>query len=198
MSASDRIQPGQSQLKTLPLAGEHKSRRLSFIGNAYAPFVASVAVTVGIGLGWLLRGLDNDETSARPFVKMENARLIAAPPLKAALDTIPSSNRLSLVPGGKPAQFRALMTFSGQDRGYCRQYELALGAQEWMAGIACRVPSGDWWVLLQSPKAPSTPGRIVPASGPNAVFDAAINALIQGDPLGAEAEAAIISNGWRK
>lgn len=199
MTASDRIDPAkQSNLKSTPIADNRKSERVPVIRNAYTLFTASMAMTVGIGLGWLLRGIDNDETSTKPFTKMENERLVATVPLKAALDTIPSSSSLVSVPAGKPVQFRALMTFQTRDRGYCRQYELALGAQERMAGIACRSPSGDWSVLLQSPRPPSTPGRIVPASGHNAVFDAAINALIDGDPLVAEAEAAIINNGWQK
>jgi hypothetical protein len=67
-----------------------------------------------------------------------------------------------------------------------------------MTGVACRIPSGDWSVVLQVPQPPPAPGRVVPASGQNSVLHAAINALIDGDPLVAGAEAAIISNGWRK
>jgi hypothetical protein len=199
MTAPDRIQPArQGDLKSLPAADERQSERLPVLRNASAVFVASIAVMIGVAMGWLIRGADNNKTSTNSLVRLENEGLVATVPLKAALDTIPSSNRLVPIPGGKPAQFRALMTFQMQEGGYCRQYELALNARDRTAGVACRIPSGDWSVMLQFRQPPSTSGRIVPASGQNTVLNAAINALIYGDPLVGGAEAAIISNGWRK
>jgi surface antigen len=164
-----------------------------------ATLAASIGVVLGIGLGWLLRGIGGDESSPNLFLKLQHQRLLATAPLRAALETVPSGGTLISLGGGKDAQFRVKMTFRNESRNYCRQYELALGVRERIAGIACRTPSGDWSVALQSPLPPSALGVTVPASaGQNAALDAVIGALIDGAPLIGEAEAAIMRNGWRK
>jgi hypothetical protein len=162
-------------------------------------FAASIAVVVGIALGWLLRSASDDQSSVPSFVTVQDHRLLATAPLKAALETVPSGGMSVPLGGAKDAQFRAKMTFQNQSRDYCRQYELTLGRRRRMAGIACRIPSGDWLVALQSLLPPSASGITVPASAEeNVAVDAVIGALIDGDPLVGDAEAAIMRNGWRK
>jgi surface antigen len=154
-------------------------------------------MVIGIGLGWLLRGIGNEASSGTAFLRVQNQRVLAIAPLKAVLETVPSG---TLAPLGtrKGAQFQAKMTFRNESRGYCRQYELVLNAHERIAGIACRIPGGDWSVMLQTLLPPSASSLTVPASAErNAALDAAIGALIDGDPLVGEAEATIMSNGWR-
>ena len=199
MKASDRSRTEeQKRVRRLPVEDRAATERLLPIRDATVALAASIAVVLGIGLGWLLRGNADDELSASSFVKMQNQRVLATAPLKAALETVPSGTLVPLA-GGNDAQFRAKMTFQNERRDYCRQYELALGARERMAGIACRIPNGDWSVALQSLLASSASGVTVPASaGQNAALDAAIGALLGGDPLVGEAEAAIMRNGWRK
>jgi hypothetical protein len=176
-----------------------EQNRVLIIRKPTATLAVSIGVVLGIGLGWLLRDIGGDELSPNLFLKVQRHRLLATAPLQAALETVPSGGTLISLGGGKDAQFRAKMTFRNESRDYCRQYELALGARERIAGIACRTPSGDWSVALQSPLPPSASGVTVPASaGQNAALDAVIGALIDGDPLIGEAEATIMRNGWRK
>jgi surface antigen len=198
MNASPRSQTEeQRRVRSLPLedgAGMQRSLALSSPASAV---MASMAVIVGIGVGWLLWGRSGDEPSAGDFVEVQKRRLLATAPLKAVLETVPSGRALVPLGGGKDTQFRATMTFQNQTRAYCRQYELTRGGRARLAGIACRIPSGDWMVMLEALLPLSASGVTVPASaGQNAALDAAIGALIDGDPLVGEAEAAIMRNGW--
>jgi hypothetical protein len=188
MDASARSQSGgQKSPRRLPLPPSSRA----------AATAAGVAMIVGIAVGWLVWGRRGEELSASDFVRVENQRLLATAPLKAVLDTVPSGRTPVPLDDRRNAHFLVKMTFQNQTHGYCRQYELAMGERPRMAGIACRIPSGDWLVMLQSLLPPSRSGVTVPASaGGNAALDAAISALIDGDPLIGEAEAAIIRNGW--
>jgi len=200
MNASGRFGTEEpNRVRRFPAKDRARTERLRVIRKPTATLAVSIGVVLGIGLGWLLRGIGGDELSRNLFLKVQHHRLLATAPLQAALETVPSGGTLISLGGGKDAQFRAKMTFRNESRDYCRQYELALGARERIAGIACRTPSGEWSVALQSPLPRSASGVTVPASsGQNAALDAVIGALIDGDPLIGEAEAAIMRNGWRK
>jgi hypothetical protein len=90
------------------------------------------------------------------------------------------------------------MTFRNEAGNPCRQYEIAGTSHERHVGVACR-DDGRWLVLLQAitPPAPSGGGQIVPATGgANVAVDAAVGALMQGDPVTAEEEAALLRSGW--
>jgi hypothetical protein len=188
----------QKRVHSFPVKEGVGTKRLPAIRNLTVVLTTSIVATVGIGLGWLLLNIGDDALPASSFVKVEKQRLLATAPLKAVLETV-ESGALAPLGGGKDAQFRAKMTFQNESRDYCRQYELAFGARQRMTGIACRLPSGDWSVVLQSLLPPSASGVTVPASAEqNAALDAATGALIHGDPLVGEAEAAIMRNGWRK
>ena len=199
MNASDRPRTDEpKRVSGFPVKDRAGTERLLAIQNPTAVRAASMAMVIGIGLGWLLHGMGNDALSRTAFVRVQNQRLLAIAPLKAVLETVPSGTLAPLRGGRKVAQFQAKMTFRNESRNYCRQYELVLGAHARMAGIACRIPGGDWSVVLQSVLPPSASNLTVPAgAGRNAALDAAIGALIDGDPIVGEAEETIMSNGWR-
>jgi surface antigen len=198
VNASDRPHTDEhKRVGSLPVRDRAGTERLLAIKNPTAARAASMAMVIGIGLGWLLRGMGNEALSGAAFLRVQNQRVLAIAPLKAVLETVPSATPAPL--GGKDAQFQAKMTFRNESGNYCRQYELVLSAHERMAGIACRIPGGDWSVMLQSLLPRSASNLTVPASaGRNAALDAAIGALIDGDPLVGEAEATIMSSGWQK
>ena len=189
MNTSDRSPPAEPNGVSSVQGSERAGRQTAL----------PLAMIVGIGLGWLLRDVRSEAGPAGSFVNVQDSRLLATPPLKAALETIPSSDTPVSLGRGKHAQFRVKMTFQNERHSFCRQYELALGGRERMAGVACRVSGGDWSVALHSFLPPASLGKTVPASaGQNAALDAAIGALIAGDPLVGEAETAVMRNGWRK
>jgi hypothetical protein len=188
-------QQGASQLAVRDRA---RANLLSATGSPIAALKASLAAVLGIGAGWLLWAYDSHEVPTSSFMKMQNERLLAAAPLRAALESVPSGGATALLGERQKAQFRAKMTFQNATRDYCRQYEFVLGDRGRMAGIACRIPGGDWAVVLQSLLLPSTPGAIVPAGSQyDAALNAATGALMDGNPLIGEAEAAVMHNGWR-
>lgn len=198
MSASARTPTEeQKRVGSFPVKDSAGIERPLALSSPAAVAMVSMAVMVGIGVGWLIWGRHDNELSAGDFVNVQDQRLLATAPLKAVLETVPSGRTLAPLGGEKDTQFRAKMTFRSQTRAYCRQYEVAHGARKRMAGIACRIPGGDWSVMLQSLLPPSVSGVTVAASaGQNAALDAAIGAIIDGDPLVGEAEAAIMRNGW--
>ena len=64
--------------------------------------------------------------------------------------------------------------------------------------LACR-RDGGWRIAHASYAAATAPDGVYrPASGPSPAIDAAIDELIDGVPLEAEAERALMSRGWTR
>jgi hypothetical protein len=200
MNASHRPQPAKSED-----AGQFPVRDRAWDEPALAMrglavgITACLALVVGIGVGWLLWGRGTDDMPASSLIKMQNGRLLAAVPLSAALETLPSGGSPVPLEGREETQFQAKMTFQNAAHDYCRYYELVPGDRMHTAGIACRGPGGSWSVVLQSLLRSPTSRAIVPAGNQHsAPLDAAASALIDGDPLSEREEAAVMRNGWRK
>jgi hypothetical protein len=169
----------------------------------YAPaaLAASLALIAGIGFGWLLRGeAGGSGTDLRDFVQAENNRLVARGALEKGLETLASGGDVTVAGGGsEQARIRVMMTFRDEARDYCRQYEITTALQERHSGVACRV-GGQWTVAMQALLPPARPShdRTAPAGGSNAAMEAAVGAMIDGDPLGRDEETAVIRQGWQK
>lgn len=162
--------------------------------------IASVAMTVGVGSGWLLRGTTSDQTMALSrLVQMETGRLIAAAPLQHSLDNLYSGVQAKLaLDGSQELELKVKMTFRNEARDYCRVYEIATSSPERYAGVACR--TGDQWsVRIQAMLPPSdvSPGQFVPAGINNAAMDAVVRSLIDEGPLSPADEVAVIKD-WTK
>ena len=82
------------------------------------------------------------------------------------------------------------LSFRAQGGGYCRTFELR--ARE-TAGIACRNNDG-WTVAMLAAQAAQ--GEVRMASAPETILNA-VDAMIDGEPLDAEAEAEARDAGWR-
>lgn len=180
------------------------SRAQRWLQAAWQPaaLAASVAVVAGIGLGWLLRGAPGGpETALGPFVQLEKQHLVASGPLRTALESTASGSATTVALADREdARLLVKMTFQNEAGDYCRQYEIAAPSRERIAGVACRV-GGQWSVAMQAllPPSVSAAERTVPAdASQNGAMDAAIGAIIAGDPVVGEQEAVIIRNGWRK
>ncbi len=164
-----------------------------------AALAASVALLAGIGLGWLLHGglAGNSALPSQDIVQAAGGSLIAGDALSRALETQPSGQPM---PAGarSSANVSVKMTFQDAAGHYCRQYQLAAQSQHY-AGVACRV-DGVWRVNFQAvmQPAPSAAEQIVPASGGSEIMDAAIGAVIAGDPLSGPDEAALLNKRWAK
>jgi hypothetical protein len=168
--------------------------------NAPAALAAGLALCIGMGLGWLLRGGPVDEDSVYGLVQADSNRLIARGALARGLETSRSGSDITTVEDASgQARIRVRMTFRNEARDFCRQYEIATAAAARHSGVACRI-GGQWVVTVQALLPPSQPApdRIVLAgSGDNAVMEAAVGAMIEGDPLGRDEETAVLGKGWR-
>jgi anti-sigma factor RsiW len=165
-----------------------------------AALAACLALLAGIGLGWLLHG-GLAGTSASPsqeIVRSNGGRLIAGDVLGHALESLPGDMAVQ-TGGGRSADVSVRMTFQDAAGHYCRQYQISAPQPEQYAGVACRV-DGVWRVDFQAlvPRAPSVARHIVPAGGSSEIMDAVIGAIIAGDPLSSESEAALLKNRWTK
>lgn len=164
-----------------------------------AALAASVALLAGIGLGWLLHGglAGNSALPPQHAVQAAGGSLIAGDVLGHALETQPSGMPAP-AEARNSANVSVKMTFQDAAGHYCRQYQLTSQSQHY-AGVACRV-DGVWRVNFQAvmPPAPSAAHHLVPASGSSEIMDAAIGAVIQGDPLSGPDEAALLNKRWAK
>lgn len=162
-----------------------------------AALAASLAMLAGIGLGWLLHvGLGgNSEVAVQDMVRADGGSLIAGAALRSALESQPSGAK----PAGAQGGVSVKMTFQNAAGDYCRQYGIVAQQSLQYAGIACRT-DGVWRVGFQAqvPPAPSAANHTVPASGGSDIMDAAVGAVIAGDPLSGADEAALLNRRWAK
>jgi hypothetical protein len=156
-------------------------------------FAAAAALAAGLVIGWFVHGnLPIGEGAPGDLVQVENHRLIARAPLQQALETVPSGGQVALAGG----ETRLVMTFQNEAGDYCRQYEISKASLGRQTGIACRSGS-QWLVAIQAllPLRPSSDATR-PASG-GSPMDAAISAMMAGDPLDPGQEADILRT-WGK
>lgn len=93
------------------------------------------------------------------------------------------SNRLSAA-NPPSAPLRIGPSFLSTDRTYCRSFAFTQGAD--LAGVACR-EIGGWRIRITAEGVLST----------SPAYQASVAAMMQGQPLGAAAEAVAKARGWR-
>ncbi len=189
------------ELRRLGRKASPSRRQLRDIWTQSASLAASVALLLGIGVGWLLRG--GPETGAiglDNLVSIEDGRLLARGPLQEALNSLPSGAPTAAIPDDGELRLGIKMTFQDQDGDYCRQYRIAAASAARYSGVTCRMGE-EWVVKVQAlvPPSPSAADQTIPAgAGADAAMDAVVRALIAGDPVVGEDEAAIMNKGWKK
>lgn len=93
------------------------------------------------------------------------------------------------------SQVRPLLSFSGLDGDWCREYLLAQDGREWR-GVACRA-SGQWVTAVLATEEHAGAGGYRPAGAMTADAVAAfIDDRAADIPLSREQEAALIARGW--
>jgi putative transcriptional regulator len=171
--------------------------RLADVGSVPAALAASLAMIVGLSLGWLVWG--GQQTGAvDDLVSADGNRILAQGLLREALNTLPSGGQKTEFVSGQDLRFGIKMTFQDHEGTYCRQYRIEASPAEHYAGIACR-RGEEWGIKIQGlvPPAASASQRTVPANGANAAMDALVGAWSAGDPIVGDDEAGIMNKGWR-
>lgn len=157
----------------------------------YAVAAGVVCVTVSTSyLAWRI----GSERTPQPVTAL--MRIDPETPLYRVLEYTPSA-AVTNVPAENSA-VRAVLTFRAKDGRFCREFEI-LARSGGSTGIACR-ERGEWRaeVLLSAAAAPPNSNYYTPAGSADepAVAEVA-ERLIQGDPLGAQEEASLLTSGWR-
>lgn len=151
---------------------ERRAAKWSF--REWGAMAASVALGLVIGVGTMQQ--------SQPLIATAGNGVVARGALSQALDTQLASDDAGAV--------RIGVSFRNQDGGYCRTFDLTQGGA---SGVACRNNNG-WAIPIMSSSA--TGGEIRQA-GASAEVLAAVDAMIAGDPLDAEAERAARDGDWR-
>ena len=157
------------------------------------------ALVVSAGAMWLLQGKPGSQAGADMAV-LENGVLVATAVLAERLDLANSGQPVALTVIGTSGSLKPVFTFATASKQFCRQYEITGIGQGATTGVACRQDSGRWRIEFQGTVAAEVDadGKVRPAEGRagDAPVDAAVDRLISGDPISADAERALISNGW--
>lgn len=187
--AGERPAPARSAKKTVSLPAPRRFR----------PPPAALAAGIALFfLGFVLaRVLLPQQPATPPGLALADAAGVVdeASPLYRVLENAPSSETVRLS-GGLAATPR--LTFERKGGGYCRLLDVA-GASGANSALACR--AGDTWRLRLATFAggalASDNGYRLASSGRSPAVDRMIDDLIEGAPLGAEAEADLLRSGWR-
>lgn len=179
-----------------------KKLRVTEVWSFETASIAGVAIIAGFALGWAFRGdTPSNATALSDLIQIDRNRLFAREGLAQALEMTPSRQKVALaLAENRKIDLEIRMTFRDEARHYCRQYEISMAAAERYIGIACRI-GAQWSVEFQALTASqrSVSDGIIPAGGGNSLaMDAAVSALIDGEPLTREDEAAILKDGWTK
>ncbi|MCF8505965.1 MAG: hypothetical protein K9G59_13730 [Caulobacter sp.] len=156
-----------------------RQRRITPAWGRWGTIAAGVAAGLVVGL-----------TLPRGPAPMVDGEMRARGQLASALES-----QLASAPG-EGEVVKVGLSFRAQDQRYCRTFTVTRGAGP--AGLACR--EGDGWTVrmavTQGPAGPGGDYRTAAGETPPEVLEAA-QALMQGEPMDAAAEAAARARGWR-
>lgn len=140
----------------------------------YGAIAASIALGVVLGVGVL--------QPQAPLVATPSHGLQARGELSSALDTQLASD--------EAGDIRIGVSFRNHDGNYCRTFDLTEGGA---SGVACR-DNNRWSIPLLSG---SAAGGEVRTAGASSAVLTAVDAMIDGDALDADAERSARDAGWR-
>lgn len=149
----------------------------------FAAMAASLALGVMVG-GALLPGRADAD---RALALAGSGGLAPTPAVSAMLDSAPSGQSVDLAGLGTG---EVVLTFRSGDRKLCRQFTIKVAGTSTSDALACADADGSWQIEALGRRA-APAGDLQLASGDAAVsVVAAVDAMIDGDPLVGEAEAA--------
>jgi hypothetical protein len=159
-----------------------------------AAIAASIALLAGFLLGTLVTTPPPEPGSPLALVPRDG-NVEASTTLHELLHSLPSGASREVMEGHSAMP---RLTFLTADGTPCRQLDVA-SADATTEMLACR--RGERWrielVALGPPPPAPADGIYRPASGPpSEAMDNAVDLLIEGPPLGAEAEHDLIERGW--
>lgn len=161
-------------------------RRPRAAARAWLPhaLAAGIALAVGLGIGF---GVGRHAGPPRTLIGA-TAAVPRGSPLHELLESSPSGVARAL----DGATVEARFTFRAQGGGWCRELGVTTASYE-SAALACR-RAGAWRVELVG--AAAAGGETYRPAGAESPFQEAVDTLIDGEPLEADAERALLTSGW--
>jgi len=177
--------PEARAAKVVDLGARRRGRALpAWFPQAAA---AGIALAIGLGLGFGL-GQRSSEAPAAGLLAATGA-VARGSPLYELLESVPSGEPRAIDGATAEARF----TFRAQGGDWCRELTVSSAAAR-NAAVACR-RGGGWRVDLIGVEAAG--GEVYrPAGADAAPLREAVDALIDGEPLEAAAERALVERGW--
>lgn len=151
--------------------GERRASKWS--AREWGAMAASVAAGLLIGVGVM--------NAQAPLIAVTDSGLEARGSLAAALNTQLASDQAGAV--------RIGLSFRSQDGRYCRTFDLTRGET---SGLACR--NDDRWNVAMTARSES--GGEIRTAGASEEIPAAVDAMIDGEPLDAAGERQARDAGW--
>ncbi|MEZ5817386.1 MAG: hypothetical protein R3D44_09915 [Hyphomicrobiaceae bacterium] len=170
---------------------------------AYRPHRVAASVllfALGCSTGYLARPSSNpgEAPSARQGNSEMSLRLASF--LEAVLEAAPSGV-LKKADSGQPTHLTANVrgTFKARDGRFCREYKVAIGEGQHLAGVACRQDGLGWVIENQARVAVvAKPASGIRPAAANATspIDETVDSLIDGGLLDPGEEAELLKRGW--
>jgi len=178
--------PAPKPAEVVDLAARRAQRAKAAVRDSARPWALLAA---GFAAGVVITGL----FAGRPaeLFATHGHVLVAEGRLAQALDRDLASD-----PRSASGPVRVGLSFKARDGGYCRTFSTE--AQAALAGVACR--KGEAWTIraaVFNPPAPPQGAYRTAASAAPAPVLSAVQDLIDGAPLDAQAEAQARAHGWR-
>lgn len=157
------------------------------------PLAASIALIIGLGIG---AGIDWRGGSGGDIgVPRMAAVIVSGEPLFDILERGQSARKFSLE---GEVEVTPVLTFATKSGAFCREFE-TLSPNAATRAVACR-EDGLWRMAVAvsaRPEAAAGDGYVTAESETSAWLDRYLGELIEGAPLGADDEQALIRCGWR-
>lgn len=148
-------------------------RAMKWSAREWGAMAASIAAGLLIGIGAM--------NTQAPLIAASDGGLEARGALARALTTQLASDEAGAI--------RIGLSFVSQDDGYCRTFSVTRSDT---SGLACR--EDDRWAIAMT--AQGGGGEVRMAGTPEAIL-AAVDAMIAGEPMDADAEQQARARGWR-
>ena len=149
-------------------------RNAKWSAREWGAIAASIALGLVVGVG--------ATRQPQPMIATAENGMVARGALTRALDTQLAADAAGPV--------RIGVSFRNQEGEYCRTFDLTTGGA---SGVACR-EANAWVIPLMSGSA--TGGEVRTAGASSDILNA-VDAMIAGEPLGANAERSARDSGWR-
>ena len=192
--------PSEPSAEVIHIGRGRNTKRTPQRSNLWLVAACVTLLAAGVGAEFALHQHTRGAESPFGLAETSTGTPIAGKDLAAALDTVASGSVSTREIAGVHATIKPVFTFANIGGGFCRQYAIAGEGAVSFAGVACRMPAGQWQIqrhVAAAPERAKKDGHTYTAGGPELeALEAMVAKLISGDVLSGDAELAVMQSGW--